>query len=289
MSIQWFPGHMLTAKRDAAATMGKTDVVIEVLDARVPHSSRNPMFEALRKQNQRPALKILNRTDEADPARTKAWLAYYNAQEGVTAVALSAKNVGEVRRIPEWCRPLAPHRGTKEKQLRLMILGVPNVGKSTIMNALLKRSVAKVGDEPAITKMQMRHVLGDSVVLVDTPGMLWPKLVPESGLRLAATNSIGRNAYMEEEVALGLAAYLLADYRPLLVKRYGELAADIEPTTLLDVVAKARGLLVKGGGFDREKASLALLNDFRTGTLGRITLETPDQVAAWPSSAASPS
>lgn len=288
MSIQWFPGHMLKARREAAETMAKTDVVIEVLDARVPHSSLNPGFEAMRAKRQRPALKLLNKTDAADPQRTRAWLAHYNAMPGVKALALSARNAGEVRRIPDAARALAPHRGTPGKPLRMMILGAPNVGKSTLMNALLGRKLAKVGNEPAITKSQMRHELDPTLILVDTPGMTWPRIPAPSGVRLAAAHILGRNAYDELSVALEFGAYLLSDYPALLEKRYGKRPDDVDAHTLLEWIGRARGLLVKGGGVDVEKAAGLLLNEFRSGALGRITLETPEQVAGWAAEAAPP-
>lgn len=281
MSIHWFPGHMLAARREAAATLGKTDVVLEVLDARAPHSSGNPDLESLRLKQQRPALKLLNKADVADPLRTRLWLDHFAAIPGTSAVALSAKNAGEVGKLLARARELAPHRGTRLKPLRLMLLGVPNVGKSTLMNALLKRRIAKVGDEPAVTKHQARHELSQEVVLVDTPGMTWPRMHPETGWRLAATYSIGRNAFDETEVAATLGTFLLAEYGTLVSRRYGPLPDGVDGPALVDLVGRARGLLLKGGAIDREKAAGALLADFREGTLGRITLETPAMATGW--------
>jgi len=152
MSIQWFPGHMNAAKREAAEQMENIDVVVEVLDARLPEASCNPLVEEIRKFRQRPCLKVLNKIDLADPAATAAWKAYYDAQEGVTAYPMTTKKPADVARIPGLCLGLAPHRGVPTKPLRIMIMGIPNVGKSTLMNALLKKRVAKVGDEPAVTR-----------------------------------------------------------------------------------------------------------------------------------------
>ncbi|MGZ3255023.1 MAG: ribosome biogenesis GTPase YlqF, partial [Burkholderiaceae bacterium] len=171
MSIQWFPGHMNAARKKAAEAMEKTDMVIEVLDARLPQASCNPMIEQLRVFRQRPCLKILNKSDLADPVATKAWLDFYNRQKNVHAVALSCKKPADVAKIPVLSIKIAPHRGTALKPLRIMIMGIPNVGKSTLMNALLKKRVAKVGDEPAVTKTQQRLYLGNNMVLTDTPGM----------------------------------------------------------------------------------------------------------------------
>jgi ribosome biogenesis GTPase A len=277
MAIEWYPGHMVTAKKEAALAMRKTDVVIEVLDARVPGSSRNPMIEQLRRENQRAALKILNKSDTADPERTKLWLAHYNGQPGVKAVALSAKLPKEVKRIPAYAQALAPHRNSAIKPLRMMILGIPNVGKSTLMNTLLSRAVTKVGDEPAVTKIHQRHELGTGMWLTDTPGMLWPGIDPDTALKLAATHSIGRNAYDNTEVAACLGGYLLEWYRPLLEARYGEIPSGIGGYALVDVVAFARGFLIKGGAPDRERASRILLGEFRDGKLGKISLEVPNE------------
>jgi ribosome biogenesis GTPase A len=277
MAIEWYPGHMVTARKEAALAMRKTDVVIEVLDARVPLSSRNPVIEQLRRENQRAALKILNKSDVADPERTKLWLSYYNAQPGVKAVALSAKKPKEVKRIPEYAKALAPQRGSALKPLRMMILGIPNVGKSTLMNALLQRAVTKVGDEPAVTKMHHRHELGRGMWLTDTPGMMWPGIDPATGLKLAATHSIGRNAYDNGEVAVALGGYLLRHYPALLSLRFGAIPEGIDGHGLVELVAQHRGFVVKGGEPDRERAARILLGEFRDGTLGKISLELPDE------------
>ncbi len=279
MSIQWYPGHMNAARKKAAEAMEKTDIVIEVLDARLPEASCNPMIEELRVFRQRPCLKILNKSDLADPAATDAWIAYYNRQPDVQAVALSCKKPTDVVKVPKLCLALAPHRGTALKPLRIMIMGIPNVGKSTLMNALLNKRVAKVGDEPAVTKIQQRLYLGNNIVLIDTPGMLWPKIeLPSDGLMLAASHAIGSNALIEEEVATFLADAVLGRYPEMLTARYGlkaEPNAPLDGVAVVEGVARRRGYLLKGGGIDLEKAAHTLLQDYRTGTLGRITLETP--------------
>lgn len=283
MSIQWFPGHMTSARKKAAETLAQADVVVEVLDARLPAASSNPMIHELRAFRQRPCLKLLNKSDLADPVATKAWLDYFNAQPGIKAVAISCKKAGEVARIPSLCQPLAPHRNDNIKPLRLMIMGIPNVGKSTLMNALVKKKVAAVGDEPAVTKSQQRIDLSPRLSIYDTPGMLWPKIEHESdGLMLAASHAIGTNAYHELEVATFLARLLLERYPSLLAARYGFAAEGMDAVGVIETVAKKRGCLVKGRGgeFDLEKASLILLTDYRSGVLGRISLETPASRAA---------
>jgi ribosome biogenesis GTPase A len=277
MSIQWYPGHMNAARKQAAEQMENTDLVIEVLDARLPEASCNPMVEELRLFRQRPCLKILNKVDLADPAATAAWSAWYDAQEGVTAYPMTTKKPGDVARIPELCLSLAPHRGVPTKPLRIMIMGIPNVGKSTLMNALLKRKVAKVGDEPAVTKVQQKLYLGKNIVLVDTPGMLWPKIALASdGLMLAASHAVGSNALIEEDVAVFLAEELLARYPQLLVARYGFKLDGMDGISVVEGVAARRGFRIKGGDLDFEKAAHTFLQDYRSGALGRISLETPE-------------
>lgn len=282
MAIQWFPGHMTMARKKAAETMAVTDVVIEVVDARLPEASSNPMIHELRLQRQRPCLKLLNKADLADPAATKAWLGFYNRQPGVKAVAISCKKSGDVAKVPGLCQELAPHRHDNLKPLRMMIMGIPNVGKSTLLNALVKRRVAAVGDEPAITKVQQRLDIGPRMTLVDTPGMLWPKIEhPSDGLMLAASHAIGRNAIEEEEVAVFLGDLLQARYPDLIAARYGFSTANLDGHGVLAAIAEKRGCLLKGKGrgFDLEKAAIILLTDYRSGALGHITLETPQSRA----------
>jgi ribosome biogenesis GTPase A len=277
MSIQWFPGHMNAARREAAEQMENIDLVIEVLDARLPEASCNPLVDQMRKFRQRPCLKVLNKIDLADPVATAAWKAYYDAQEGVTAYPMTTKKPADVARIPDLCQSLAPHRGVPTKPLRIMIMGIPNVGKSTLMNALLKKRVAKVGDEPAVTKTQQRLYLSKHVVLVDTPGMLWPKIeLPGDGMMLAASHAVGANALIEEEVAVFLAGILLERYPQLLSARYGFKTDGVDAIGVVEQVAARRGFRVRGGDFDFEKAAHVLLHDYRSGALGRISLETPE-------------
>jgi len=284
MPIQWFPGHMAAARKKAGETLAAADVVIEVVDARIPEASTNPMIHQLRRHRQRPCLKILNKADLADPDATKAWLAHYTAQPDVQAVALSCKKPGDVAKVRGLAAKLAPYRTGPGKPLRLIIMGIPNVGKSTLMNALLQRRVAKVGDEPAVTKNQQRLDLDENTVLIDTPGMMWPKIAHDSdGYMLAASHAIGRNAVIDEEVAAQLGAMLLVRYADRVAERYKltpDAVATLDGEGLVEAVARRRGFVVKGGGIDLEKAALTLLQDYRDGALGRISLETPESRAA---------
>lgn len=276
MPIQWFPGHMNAARKKAAETLEWTDVVIEVVDARLPEASSNPMIRALREQRQRPALKLLNKADLADPQATAEWLDFYRQCGGVKAVALSCKKPADVARIPGYCQLLAPHRKDNTKPLRMLIMGIPNVGKSTLLNALVKRRVAAVGDEPAITKVQQRLDMGHGMTITDTPGLMWPKIEHDAdGYMLAASHAIGANEVMEEEVGAFLADILLARYPGLLAARYGFALETLDGAGLIEAIARRRGCLSRGGGVDLEKAASILLDDYRSGRLGRISLETP--------------
>jgi len=241
------------------------------------------MIRELREHRQRPCLKILNKADLADPAATQAWLDFYNKQDGVKAVALSCKSASDAAKVPKLCQPLAPHRNNPHKPLRLMIMGIPNVGKSTLMNMLLKRRVANVGDEPAVTKSQQCHKLNDHMTLTDSPGLLWPKIEsPVDGLILASIHAIGRNAVIDDEVATFLASTLLARYPELLGARFGLTLEGMDGVGVLEAIAKKRGCLLKGRGgeLDLEKAAMILLTEYRGGKLGRISLETPESRSA---------
>lgn len=286
MAIQWYPGHMTQARKKAEETMEFMDIVIEVLDARVPEASHNPVINEMRLFRQRPNLKILNKSDLADPKATEAWLNYFNRQPNTKAVALSCKKPGEANKILKHCLALTPHRGTHLKPLRMMIMGIPNVGKSTLMNALLNRRVAKVGDEPAVTKSQQRFDISETMSITDTPGMMWPKIQYESdGYMLAASHAIGRNAVIDEDVATFLANNLLKTYPALINARYkldtmkhegGFLdVLKMDGVDLLEAIAKRRSYKRHDGLWDMEKTAVAFLTDYRSGAIGRISLETP--------------
>ncbi len=270
---------MNAARKEAAKTMEVIDVIVEVLDARIPDASVNPLIEELRLVRQRPCLKVLNKADLADPAITQAWLNLYNRQPGVSAVALSCHHAGDAAKVPQLCQPLAPHRNSSVKPLRMLIMGIPNVGKSTLMNMLLKRRIARVGDEPAITKVQQRHKLNDHMAITDSPGLLWGTIKdPQVGLLLATVNAVGHTVVDDEAVAEFLAAILLVRYPARLTARYGFAVEGLTSSDVIDAIAKKRGCLLtwSGGGLDRDKAARILLLDYRNGTLGRTSLETPE-------------
>ena len=283
MAIQWFPGHMNKAKKAIAERAKSVDMVIEMLDARMPASSENPLLAQLSKG--KPKLKILNKQDLADPERTKIWLEHYNSRPDTCAIALDSSETGVHGKITQACRAMIPHRQGIEKPLRVLICGIPNVGKSTLINGMIGKKSAKTGNEPGITKAEQRLFLADDFWLYDTPGMLWPKIiVEEGGYNLAAGGAVGRNALDEEEVALELLDYLRRHYLPMLQERY---QADKDPSShwddnsWLEWIAKKRGAVLSGGRVNYQKAAENTLTDFREGKIGRITLETPNQWETW--------
>ena len=291
MAIQWFPGHMHLTRKAIAERIKDIDAVIELLDARLPGSSANPLLAEL--TGGRPSLKVLNKQDVADPALTAAWLAHYNGLPGTRAIGLDASVAAPARALIDACHALAPNRGGLAKPMRVLICGVPNVGKSTLINTLTNKRHAKTGDEAGITKLEQRITLADDFYLWDTPGMLWPRIVvPESGYHLAASGAVGRNAYDEELVALELLRRLQQpQYAPLLEARYklgldaGALA-QMHDEELLEAIGRKRGAMLGGGRTNVQKTAEIVLTDFRTATLGRVTLELPDEFDAWSAAAA---
>jgi ribosome biogenesis GTPase A len=275
--IQWFPGHMHKARKEIEEVVPKIDVIIEVLDARIPFSSENPLIRTLR--GDKPVIKVLNKRDLADPAMTDIWMAHLEQEQGVSAMAITTQQQSEVNRIMERCRALAPHREAMGKNIRSMIMGIPNVGKSTIINSLAGRVIAKTGNQPAVTRQQQRINLQNGVVLSDTPGILWPKVEnPHSGFRLAATGAVKDTAMDYDEVAFYTVEYLASAYPERLQERY---QLDVLPDTdieLMEAIGAKRGCLRAGGRVDLHKASEVLLHDLRAGALGGLTLEKPDMI-----------
>ena len=276
-SINWFPGHMHKARKEIAKVMDEIDVVIEVLDARLPVSSENPMVSQLRKGT--PVIKLLNKSDLADPVKTQDWIDYYNSLPDTQALMIDYSQKKLISTIPDLCNRLVPSRSNNGRQVRAMIMGIPNVGKSTMINALLGKKIAKVGNEPAVTKGQKRFTLRNGMALSDTPGMLWPKIEDiDSGYRLAASGAIKNTAIEFEDVALYAAKFLRQEYPDLLIARYKFKQLPEHADQVLEEIGRKRGGLRPGGVIDLHKASEILLNELRGGQIGNITYET---VAEW--------
>jgi len=277
MTIQWFPWHMHRARKQIAAVMAKVDVVIEVLDARLPGYSENPLLRELR--GARPCLKVLNKSDLADPAVTEAWKDFYHRQ-GSVPMELVATNPRDAKRILTLVPGLIPPRNFLMQPLNCLIVGIPNVGKSTLMNTLVGRKVARAANQAAITTKQKRVHVGDELTLYDTPGVLWPKIEDEeASYMLAGSGAVRETAMDNAQVAARVGVYLLREYPELLLARYrlAELPAD--GPGLLEVIGKKRGCLIKGGEVDLTKAAGILLNELRAGQIGRISLQKPPAYA----------
>ncbi|MCW8330211.1 ribosome biogenesis GTPase YlqF [Photobacterium sp. SDRW27] len=280
-TIQWFPGHMHKARKEIEEAIPKVDVIIEVLDARIPFSSENPLIKSFRGQNgDKPVVKVLNKRDLADPEMTQLWIEHLEKEQGVKAIAITTENISEVQKITELCRKLAPNREEMGKNIRTMIMGIPNVGKSTIINTLAGRTVAVTGNQPAVTRQQQRINLQNGIVLSDTPGILWPKVEnPHSGFRLAATGAVKDTAMDYIDVAFFTVEYLREAYPELIKARYN-LDDDLPETEieLMEEIGRKRGCLRGGGRVDLHKASEILINELRNGTLGQITMERPEMI-----------
>jgi len=282
MAIEWYPGHMTRARREIAEAMNGIDVVIEVLDARLPYSSSNPVLETLR--TNRPCIKVLNKHDLADPLTTKAWVSHFEQQSSVRALPLEAKERGAALNLLRECKSLAPHRGKPGKTLRAMVIGIPNVGKSTLINTLAGKRIARVGDKPAITTCRQQINLPGNITLADTPGLLWPVLSDQNGaLRLAASGAIGDSAIDYVEVALFAIAFMQERYLQRLHETYPYTAGIDDPAALLLELGRRQGCLVGGGEVDLSRAGEFFLRALRSGKLGRISFEQPgDEIVAPP-------
>ncbi|WP_354625561.1 ribosome biogenesis GTPase YlqF [Psychromonas sp. MME2] len=273
--INWFPGHMHKAHKEIKEVLPQVDIIIEVVDARIPYSSENPLISHIREKT--PCIKVLNKSDLANPEITAQWITYLEQEQGIRALAITTNKPEQVHQITKLCEQMLPNRLGQDKQIRAMIMGIPNVGKSTIINILADRIIAKTGNEPAVTKVQQRIRLPSGIMLSDTPGFLWPNIENvNSGYRLAVTGAIKNTAVEYEDIAYYAAEYLLEHYPDRLQARY---ELDTLPKTdheLMEAIALRRGCLRAGGHFDIYKVSTILLNELRAGALGAISIETPD-------------
>jgi ribosome biogenesis GTPase A len=286
MTIHWFPGHMTKARRQIEDKLKLIDVVIELLDARIPLSSRNPMIDEILKG--KPRMVLLNKHDLADPQITAEWVKYF-ADKGLKAQPIDAASGTHVKEIlPRakelWADKIASQirRGINPRAIRGLIVGIPNVGKSTLINQLAGKKIAATGDKPGVTKGQQWIKVGTELDLLDTPGILWPKFEDQIvGLRLAVTGAIKEELLHLDEIAFFAIKYMVQHYADALEERFGidQLPSDLddpnEVVKVMEAVGRKRGAVVSGGRIDLDKASLIILRDLRAGKLGRITLERP--------------
>lgn len=284
MQFQWYPGHMTKAKRQMQEDIKLVDLVIELVDARIPMSSRNPDIDELGKNKAR--LILLNKADLADERLNQAWMAFFE-KKGYFVVRMDARNKAQIKPVNavilDACREKIERdqrRGIKNRPVRAMVVGIPNVGKSTFINSFAGRACAKTGNKPGVTKGKQWIRLNKSVELLDTPGILWPKFEDQSvGLKLALIGSIKDEILNIDEMSLELIRYLQQDYADALCERYA-LEVCNDPLKVLEGIAANRSCIKKGGEPDLSKAAALILDEFRSGTIGRITLEKPEEYNA---------
>ena len=282
-TVQWFPGHMAKTRRQIKESLPLVDAVTELLDARVPLSSRNPELNELIAN--KPHIVLLNKCDMADEAASRRWKAWFDGR-GTPALAVDCRSGRGLNAYGETVRTLLQdkiqsniEKGMPGRALRMMVVGIPNTGKSSFINRMAGRSRAKVADKPGVTRQNQWFAIGGGIELLDTPGVLWPKFDdPEVGNRLAFIGSVKDEVVDVETLAVRLLAVLGAQYQDRLCDRYKldeAAAAECGPYELLELIGRKRGMLVRGGEIDTERASAMLLDEYRAGRLGRITLEFP--------------
>lgn len=284
MTIQWFPGHMAKARREVTEKLKLVDIIFELVDARLPLSSRNPMIDEV--TGQKPRLIILNKADMADDVETKKWIRYFN-ERGLKAVAINSlegKGLQQVTKAAKeilaekWDRMRA--KGMKPRAIRAMIVGIPNVGKSTLINRLAKKNLAKTGNMPGVTKAQQWIKVGKEIELLDTPGILWPKFEdPETGYKLALTGAIKDSVVEMQDLAIYGLKFLSRRYPAKLLERYGLEEVDEEIVHTFDHIGRKRNILEGGGEVDYEMTAEAIVRDVRNGALGRLTFDRTEEAA----------
>ena len=273
MTIQWFPGHMLETKKWLQQSAAKSDVIMEMLDARIPLASENPWMEQFCRHTRR--VKILNKMDLADPRVTEQWLTFFERQHHVRAIAINATDRSRAVKALEYAVERVPRNRARKR--KVMVAGIPNTGKSTLLNTLAGKKIAKTGNTPAITRHQQRTSLRNNIDMYDTPGILWPVIEPpRRGYALAVTGAVTDSALDFQDIAWFAAGLLLNRYPEQLAARYPFLdPLPDDETGLLEQIGAARGCLKAKGQIDFHKAATILIQDFRSGKIGRISIETP--------------
>jgi len=275
MAINWFPGHMHKAIKEIKKLLPQVDLIIEVLDARIPYASSNPVIAEFRGDT--PTIKLLNKADLADPEQTEQWIEFFQLDDSVRSMAVSQENPDKIRSVIGMVNDMFATKVEKSQIINVMITGIPNVGKSTILNTLTNRQIAKTGNEPAVTKGQQRIKLTDEFILWDTPGILWGKFEnQQAAYRLAATGAIKETAISNDDIAFWTAQYLLEIAPEKLMARYDFDRKPHDEVEFMDSVGTKRGCLGRGGRIDYEKVAKIFLTELRNLTIGRITLETPE-------------
>lgn len=268
---------MHKASKEMRKIVPQVDLIIEILDARIPFSSENPMLAEIR--GDKPCIKVLSKSDLADPIITQQWQDYLEQEKGVKTIALTTEEPEKMHGLLSLCHKMVPTKENGSERLQAMIMGIPNVGKSTLINNLAGRTIAKTGNEPAVTKNQQRIKLDQGIVLLDTPGVLWPKLENKhGGYRLAITGAIKETAISNDDIAMYAVDYFRHAYPELLKERYQIDEFPEDELTLLEMIGSKRGCLRAGGRVDLDRAAKILLTEFRDITIGRITLETPEMM-----------
>ena len=283
-TIQWFPGHMAKTKRKIKEILPLIDAVAEVVDARIPVSSRNPDLAEL--IGSKPLIILLNKCDMADSSVTDGWIAYYR-KKGITAIPIDCKSGKGLSKFKDTVKTALADRleyykekGMTGKPLRVMVVGIPNVGKSSFINRIAKGNKAKVENRPGVTRGNQWFTIDKQLELLDTPGVLWPKFEDEKvGERLAFTGAVKDRILDIELLAMRLLEILSEDYADLLTARYGQLDFSLDSYNLLCAIGKKRGMVIRGGETDTERAANMLLEEYRNCKIGNITLERADNNA----------
>ena len=278
MNINWYPGHMKKTKEEIQNNLKLVDIILEIIDARIPESSRNPMLAEI--IGQKPRIIIMNKSDLADEDMNKAWVNKFRS-ENTKVLLMNSKEKINVNKIYQMTKDELKEKFDKNKEknienkiIRMMIVGIPNSGKSTFINNISKRKSANVGNRPGITKTKQWIKTNDNLELLDTPGVLWPKFDEETGLNLSYTHAIKDEILNIEDLTLKFLEKMQKDYPKLLQERYG-VDPDKKALEIYEDIARKRGAITKGGDFDYTRTANLILTDFRSGKLGRITLERP--------------